>query len=204
MKPKEKPCKGTTEHTKGYGCGKLTFHRVYGLGKMCCYPDWLLNTEQGRIKLEKAKIKASKPRLELQQAKLLKKSKSTLETLKKNVTNDLHAYVRLRDKGKPCISCSVAWRPDFQAGHFKPANKFSSLKYNLDNINSQCIGCNIWNEGNVEMYEINLRKRIGDERVDEINRIAAKEVKIGHIDWDREKLKEIQKKAKLLIKKLNQ
>lgn len=51
MLNKEKPCKGTGI-AKGYGCGVKTYHRIYGLGKMCgCYSGWLLNTDAGKLKL---------------------------------------------------------------------------------------------------------------------------------------------------------
>lgn len=51
---KPKPCNGTGL-AKGYGCGHKTIHRIYGLGKMCgCYSNWLLNSEAGKLKLQKA------------------------------------------------------------------------------------------------------------------------------------------------------
>ena len=62
IKPKKKRCKGTTPSTKGWGCGEPRYERVYGLGKMCCYPDWLLNSEAGRLKMKKAELKATKSR----------------------------------------------------------------------------------------------------------------------------------------------
>ena len=60
---KEKPCLGMGI-AKGYGCGHKTKHRIYGLGKMCCYPNWLLTSDNGKVKMAKslnfAKIKTKR------------------------------------------------------------------------------------------------------------------------------------------------
>ncbi len=58
IEPKEKPCKGEGI-AKGYGCGKMTKYRVYGLGKMCCYADWLLNSEKRKNQTCKSSAKSN-------------------------------------------------------------------------------------------------------------------------------------------------
>ena len=56
MKIKAKKCKGTGKAT-GYGCGALQFERRYGLGLKCgCFGKWLLNTPEGKEKLNKTVI----------------------------------------------------------------------------------------------------------------------------------------------------
>ena len=117
MQPKKKPCKGTGL-AKGYGCGKMTYHRIYGLGKMCCYSDWLLNSENGKIKMQKAMLKASKPRREFEEFKKERKTKSVISQLLKLTRNVCHEYIRLRDKGKPCISCGTQWHQEFPSRTF--------------------------------------------------------------------------------------
>ena len=78
----------------------------------------------------------------------------------------VNRYVRLRDRGRPCISCQTPWRPDFQAGHWFTTKAHPELRYDLDNINAQCITCNHHKSGNAAEYRINLVERIGPERVD--------------------------------------
>src|SRR5690606_12394957 len=141
IQTKSKPCKGNGI-AKGYGCGKPTLHRVYGLGKMCCYSDWLLNSEQGKIKLQKSILKASKPRLDFEKASRAEKEQNTLKNLLTNIRMQLHAYIRNRDKGKNCISCGVIWNDKFEAGHFYKAELYSNLKFDKYNINGQCFRCN--------------------------------------------------------------
>jgi protein-arginine kinase activator protein McsA len=201
IKPKEKPCKGLGI-AKGYGCGKLTLHRVYGIGKMCgCYSNWLLNSENGKIKLNKSLLKASKPRIELEQANkdyLQKKGINGALLVTKTV---LHAYVRERDKFKNCISCGCQWNDKFQAGHFYAAGSFETLKFNLDNINGQCQKCNLFDAGNFDNYALNLPNRIGLERYNELVKLAGIDKQFSKV-WNLENLKEIRENIKILKKSI--
>lgn len=202
---KEKPCKGITAETKGLGCGKLmpASYRVHGLGKMCgCYSDWLLNTEAGRIKLEKATLKATKPRKELEEARKEKKQRQRLPALLESTKQAVHKYIRARDKGKPCISCGTPWHSDFQAGHCYKAELYSTLKFDFDNIHGQCVKCNIRKEGNESAYHIHLPDRIGKQRYERLKKRAALDNQTSH-KWEREKLLKIKTQAKTLYKYLN-
>lgn len=200
---KEKPCKGI-DKAKGYGCGILTMHRVHGLGKMCgCYVDWLLNTDAGKLKISKATIKAQKPRIELENASVERKSTSLLKNALEATKKAVHEFVRIRDKGKPCISCGEPWRSDFQAGHYHKAELFETLKFHLDNINGQCPGCNIFKDGNLEQYNINLPLRIGPERFAALQELAQMDKKFSKV-WNLENLNEIRQNIKLLKQKLIQ
>lgn len=200
IKPKEKPCKGTGL-AKGYGCGKMTKHRVYGLGKMCCYSGWLLNSENGKIKLEKARLKATKPRREFEDFKKERKKRDNLSQLIDSTKKVCHEYIRLRDKGKPCISCGTPWHQDFQAGHFYKAELFSSIKFHEFNINGQCPQCNLRKEGNEGGYRINLPERIGKENFELLNELAALD-KQTDFKWDRVALIEIRSYYRKKIKEL--
>ncbi len=197
---KEKPCRGTGK-AKGYGCGRLTKYRTYGLGKMCCYPKWLLETPQGKLKLEKATLKASKPRKEFNEYKKQRNDRNKITTLMKAVKDVCHRYIRLRDKGKPCISCGTPWHDEFEAGHYYKAELFSTLKYNEDNIHGQCIRCNRPLEGNLSEYSVGLITRIGSERMKVLNELSSQEKKKNH-KWEREELKKIREYYKLKIKEL--
>lgn len=202
IKPKEKPCKGTTAETKNLGCGKPTLHRVYGLGKMCgCYSDWLLNSEAGQIKLQKSILKVSKPRLELEQAERQHKEKKGIAGALLITKTVVHAYVRKRDKGKNCISCGCNWNDSFQCGHFYPAGSFETLKFNLDNTHGQCQKCNLYDSGNFENYALNLPNRIGVERYNELVRLASIDKQFSKV-WNLQNLKEIRDNVKELSKLL--
>jgi protein-arginine kinase activator protein McsA len=200
---KQKKCCGTGI-AKGYGCGKLTNveYRIYGLGKMCgCYSDWLINSENGKIKMQKAIIKAQKPRLELEQAHKEKNEKKGITGALLITKTVVHAYVRERDHGKKCISCNTPWNKEFQAGHFYASGSFETLRFNLDNIHGQCQQCNLYNHGNFENYSLNLPNRIGQERFKKLTELASIDKQFSKV-WNLENLKEIRDNIKKLRKNL--
>lgn len=202
MKPNTKKCKGTGK-AKGYGCGKEEMQRTYGLGHSCkCYPRWLYNSDAGKEKLNKAILKATKPRKDIEQAIKEKNERASLQYLKTNTTAIVHQYIRQRDKGLPCISCGTLWHLDFQAGHFFKAELYSSLKYNEFNINGQCPQCNLRKEGNLNQYELNLPNRIGSKNFEALKEMARNDKKTN-FKWDREELKQIRANFKAKLKALN-
>jgi hypothetical protein len=197
---KQKKCKGQGK-AFGYGCGKLTNieNRIYGLGKMCgCYSDWLLNSDIGKSILQKSISNVQKPRIELEKAYKEHKEKKGIAGALLVTKTLVHAYVRKRDQGKPCVSCGCQWNDKFQAGHYYPGGSFETLKFNLDNINGQCEQCNLFKSGNFENYTLNLPKRIGSDRFDNLVKLAEIDKQFSKV-WNLENLKEIREN----IKKLN-
>ena len=55
-----------------------------------------------------------------------------------------------------------------QGGHFFHRAAYPGLMLHPDNSRPQCNECNIHKNGNKKIFEENLRKEIGDERVDEL------------------------------------
>ncbi len=83
-----------------------------------------------------------------------------------DVQKAVNAYVRVRDRYKPCISCGCPWEPMFQAGHFLSRGAHPELRFNLDNIHGQCVRDNMYLSGNLLGYRKGLIERIGLERVE--------------------------------------
>lgn len=198
---KPKPCKGTNQ-AKGHGCGEMQLYRTYGLGRNCgCYSKWLLNTEAGQEKILKAQIKVSKPRRELEaREKEIKESKklfSLLQTLKQNC----HTYIRLRDKGKPCISCDTPYNDTFQATHFYKSELYSNLRFNEMNIHGGCQKCNLFKDGNESGYRVGFLKRFGADQLQKIDEIALS-YKQESFKWNRSELTELNKYYCRKIKEL--
>lgn len=197
-----KKCKGQGKAKSVKGCGKMVqvAYRKYGLCQSC-YAGFILNTDYGMLLLERATLKATKPRKDLEKASKERKERNGLTTLLESVKTACHKYIRLRDKGKPCISCGHPYHSDHQAGHFYKAELFSSLKYNEYNINGQCQKCNLRMEGNESQYRVNLPYRIGMEKYRELEQLADLEKK-QDFKWDREELKKIRSYYNQKIKEL--
>jgi hypothetical protein len=83
-----------------------------------------------------------------------------------------HLFIRTRDADKPCPCCGKPLGPDFHAGHYIAAGSCSYLKYDERNIHGQRIDCNMFKYGDSGDYEKNLRIRIGDLEVEQLNEIA--------------------------------
>ena len=107
--------------------------------------------------------------------------KKSVSQLKAIAVRHFHKFIRTRDKDLPCISCGRYTK--LQAGHFYSASN-SSVRFNEDNVNGQCIQCNHFLSGNLLPYRQNLIKKIGQERVDKITLNVEMSKKFG-FKWSR-------------------
>lgn len=176
---------------KCVNCGKsfMPFKTTQRVCSTKCAMEW-----------SKARKQEQREHLELfeKEIKDKKKLKSALETTRLIV----HEAVRLRDKGKPCISCQTPYQSDFQAGHYFKAELYSELRYDFNNIHGQCKSCNMYYEGNLNGYSIWLPQRIGQQAFDILNSRGSKTLNKPY-KWTLEELAEIRKEARAIIKKLS-
>lgn len=200
MELKKKKCKGVGVAI-GIGCSKLSLFRKYGLCNECL-KYFYTNTPKEKEKLLKAPLKVSASCKSLEKAIKTNKETKGIATALKNTKKVVHEMVRLRDNGKPCISCSCQWNSNFQAGHCYPT-RYRSIRFNFNNINGQCVGCNIGNDGNETQYLIQLPKRIGIKDFKKLKKLAELDAKFNK-HWTIFELKEIRDKAKIIIKELTQ
>ena len=90
----------------------------------------------------------------------------------------VNAYVRQRDRINEqgdfrCISCGqIKPKSQCNAGHFFSRGNFGSVRFDLDNIHSQCVRCNMHLHGNLIPYRENLIKKIGLKKFEELERLA--------------------------------
>jgi len=78
-----------------------------------------------------------------------------------------NAYIRFRDKDKPCISCGTT-NPNlnYDCGHYLTIGAHPEHRFNPDNAHRQChYNCNINRSGNVAAYRLGLLDRIGEDRL---------------------------------------
>jgi len=128
-----------------------------------------------------------------------KNDKPTLIQLSQKLVNQ---YIRLRDKGLPCISCGHNFANGRQehAGHYIPRSKSSLLRFDERNINTQCNICNDYLSGNVGEYRVGLIQKIGIKEVEflEENKTTLKTWTVSElqslIKTYRQKIKDIKSK----------
>ena len=87
--------------------------------------------------------------------------KKKLQTLLKDFEKIFNRYIRLRDRGKPCISCGEY--NELQAGHFYAVSGYKALRFDEDNVHGECARCNCWNESHLIPYYDNLQIKIGED-----------------------------------------
>lgn len=99
-----------------------------------------------------------------------KSDKPNRQTLIKKLDEVFSKFIRLRDSDANgycrCISCGrVHYWKDIQNGHYM-SRRYLSTRFDEMNCNAQCVACNIFNQGNIQMYRRNLIKKIGEKNVD--------------------------------------
>jgi len=119
--------------------------------------------------------------------------KTTQDWLKEAQTI-FNKFIRLRDSGVNCISCNKQPLKK-NAGHYFSSGGHSNVRFDEDNVHLQCEHCNTFLSGNLLNYQIGIEKRIGAERLIELQGKAHLEKR-----WSVEELKEIIKKYKKKIK----
>ena len=79
-------------------------------------------------------------------------------------------YIRVRDQGKPCISCGNMpesyYGGGVDAGHWRSRGSAPHLRYHVLNCWAQCKRCNRYLSGASSEYRRELINRIGKERVE--------------------------------------
>lgn len=82
-----------------------------------------------------------------------------------------NAYIRERDKDKPCICCHQPLAKDsigggFDAGHYRSVGSAPHLRYDERNCHGQRKQCNRYGAGRAVDYRIGLIGRIGIDAVE--------------------------------------
>jgi len=103
-------------------------------------------------------------------------------------------FIRERDQGQLCISCNTIPKKK-NAGHYYSQGGHSNVRFDEDNVHLQCEACNTHLSGNLLNYQIGIEKRIGAEKLIQLQGKA-------HIEkrWSIEELKNIIKKYKDLVR----
>ena len=105
-------------------------------------------------------------------------------------------FIRLRDQGLNCISCD---KPPLKknAGHYFSSGGHSNIRFDEDNVHLQCEHCNTFLSGNLLNYQIGIQKRIGAQKLLELQERAHVAKK-----WSVDELKEIIKTYKTKLKEI--
>ncbi len=128
---------------------------------------------------EAAKARAVKRQREFekegrQRRRAKRESFKTKAQWDKEAQSAFNRYIRIRDEGKPCVSCGnpLIGKSNYLTGsaidasHYRSRGAASHLKFNVFNVHSACTRCNRQLSGNAVEYRIHLIERIGLDRVE--------------------------------------
>lgn len=146
-------------------CGDL-FTKARPLQKVCgpkCAMEHARKlTEKKQAKQEAAERAGTREKL---------KALETYPQLVKKAQTAFNAFIRARDKGKPCICCGqpLGSEPNsFDAGHYRSVGSAPHMRFVEDNVHGQRKYCNQYLSGNHVEYRKGLIERIGLKRVEQI------------------------------------
>ena len=123
----------------------------------------------------------------------------TVGKLKQDLQKIFNLYIRLRDEGKPCISCGSY--NTLQAGHFYAVSGYDGLRFDEDNVHGECARCNCWDESHLIPYAENLKAKIGEQDYNDLKQRAA-DYKMNGYKFSRPELLAMIEEYKEKIKKL--
>jgi len=138
-------------------------------------------------------------RLEKEQRAAWNKRKADVKPLSHWINMTQRAfndYIRARD-GDICISCGSTTAFSYHAGHYRTTAAASQLRFNEDNVHSQCAACNVHHSGAIGPYRINLITKIG------LQRVLALESNNEPHRYTREELDGIRARYRAALRELN-
>lgn len=167
IKPKQHKCKGINKAVSFPGCGKLTVNRKYGLC-MNCYPDFILNTEPGKLIMQKAmNFGKQKVIKENNKAEKDKKAKSKIDLMTADKYRSeylqpiINEIARIIDFGQPCIATGNYGK--MNGGHYVSVGANRTTALNLHNIHIQSFESNHHKSGDTIKYRLGLIERYGNK-----------------------------------------
>lgn len=113
-----------------------------------------------------------------QQKKEIKQKLETKSEVLKAAQIVFNTYIRLRDKGKPCISCGSELVKTYHAGHMFSVGSYPNLRFHENNVHGQCIECNLHKHGNVKEYDLRLQNILSKEEYSELLESRNKPLKL--------------------------
>lgn len=112
-----------------------------------------------------------------------------LPRLKKKAWKLFSEYVRRRNCDSfgftKCFTCPQTghWK-EFQAGHYIPQSISLALVFNEINVQTQCGGCNLYRQGNPTVFAIELRKKYGENILEELQSLRKEGFRYTRSDYE--------------------
>ena len=113
----------------------------------------------------------------------------SISKLKKELDKWFSLFIRLRDADSNglvfCFTCgrSKHYKSGMQNGHFQ-SRKHLSTRWDEENCQVQCVGCNMFKAGEQYKFAINLDAKYGEGTAEELEFLARTIMKVSRIDYE--------------------
>lgn len=124
--------------------------------------------KRGTYQLKKTPFKKSVKK-SLRRTKTRRKRHESVSSLKKLLDACFSRYIRLRDGGV-CFTCGIK-KPisQMQNGHYV-SRSHNNTRYDEQNCHCQCVGCNVFKHGNMDVYSLRLIEKYGLDILSDLSR----------------------------------
>ena len=113
----------------------------------------------------------------------------TISKLKKELDKWFSLYVRLRDATEEglvqCFTCGCVkhYKKGMQNGHFQ-SRSFLSTRFDEENCQPQCVGCNMFKQGEQYKFALGLDSKYGEGTAEELQVLARRITKFTRVDYE--------------------
>jgi len=194
----KRKCKECAEYFPADGMLKLPAGSFCSMNHAIAYANKRKEKAAEKIKRDKSRNEQAIKKVSRERDLERLKAVQNISFFHKKAQAAFNAFIRERDKGKPCVSCGKQDNGQHQrhASHYRSVGACSSLRYDECNVHASCSVCNNHLSGNVASYRIKLVEMIGLGRVEWI------ESQPKACKWTREQLEAIESDYKQKLKSL--
>ena len=113
----------------------------------------------------------------------------TISKLKKELDKWFSLYIRLRDADNlgfvRCFTCLrfKHYKSGMQNGHFQ-SRSFLATRFNEENCQPQCVGCNMFKQGEQYKFALGLDAKYGEGTAEYLEGLARTTIKLSRIDYE--------------------
>jgi len=112
----------------------------------------------------------------------------TISKLKKELDKWFSLYIRIRDSHNGLVQCFTCgcvkhYKKGMQNGHFQ-SRSFLATRFDEENCQAQCVGCNMFKQGEQYKFALNLDAKYGEGTAEHLEGLARTTVKISRIEYE--------------------
>tara|TARA_R100001460_G_scaffold107905_2_gene157531 strand:- start:8600 stop:9019 length:420 start_codon:yes stop_codon:yes gene_type:complete len=116
-------------------------------------------------------------------------TKKSISKLKKELDKFFSLYIRLRDANEygmvQCYTCGCIkpYNKGMQCGHFQSRSHLAT-RFDEVNCQPQCVGCNMFKQGEQYKFALQLDGKYGEGTADELMYLAKTTLKMSRVDYE--------------------